>query len=106
LTSTYPGLTQEMLDYEIQVIREFVKASSILLTNKAHRTIEKNNIKPLITRMNTDMKKLAREVFAARIGQDKNKNSASGLARVLLFSGNPGLLGSSELSVVNSTPTG
>jgi hypothetical protein len=23
---TYPGLTQEMLDYEIQVIREFVKA--------------------------------------------------------------------------------
>jgi len=25
LTSTYPGLTQEMLDYEIQVIREFVK---------------------------------------------------------------------------------
>jgi hypothetical protein len=22
---TYPGLTQEMLDYEIQVIREFVK---------------------------------------------------------------------------------
>jgi len=26
VTSTYPGLTQEMLDYEIQVIREFVKA--------------------------------------------------------------------------------
>jgi len=25
---TYPGLTQEMLDYEIQVIREFVKVSS------------------------------------------------------------------------------
>jgi hypothetical protein len=25
LTSSYPGLTQEMLDYEIQVIREFVK---------------------------------------------------------------------------------
>jgi hypothetical protein len=24
---TYPGLTQEMLDCEIQVIREFVKAS-------------------------------------------------------------------------------
>ena len=37
---TYPGLTQEMLDYDIQVIREFVKASSILLTNKSHRTIE------------------------------------------------------------------
>jgi hypothetical protein len=26
LTSTYPGLTKEMLDYEIQVIRKFVKA--------------------------------------------------------------------------------
>jgi hypothetical protein len=26
LTSISPGLTQEMLDYEIQVIREFVKA--------------------------------------------------------------------------------
>ena len=25
---TYPGLTQEMLDYEIQVIREFVKKSA------------------------------------------------------------------------------
>jgi hypothetical protein len=25
LTSTYPGLTQEMLDYEIQVIRDFVR---------------------------------------------------------------------------------
>ena len=82
-----------MLDYEIQ--GEFVKASSILLTNKSHRTIEKNNRKPLITRMNTDMKKLAREEFAARMAQNKNKNSASGLARVLLFSANPGLLGSS-----------
>jgi len=26
LTSTYPGLTQEMLGYEIQVIREFVRS--------------------------------------------------------------------------------
>jgi hypothetical protein len=25
---TYPGLTQEMLDYEIQVIRDFVKAKN------------------------------------------------------------------------------
>jgi hypothetical protein len=35
------------------------------------------------------------EAFAARMGQDKNKNSASGLARFLLFSANPTLLGSS-----------
>jgi hypothetical protein len=33
--------------------------------------------------------------FAARMGQDKNKNSASRLARFLLFSANPRLLGSS-----------
>jgi hypothetical protein len=26
---TYPGLTQEMLDYEIQVLREFVEEKSL-----------------------------------------------------------------------------
>jgi hypothetical protein len=35
--------------------------------------------------MNTDIKKGAREVFAARMGQGKNKNSASKLDRFLIF---------------------
>ena len=54
--------------------------------------------------MNTDIKKWALEAFAARMGQGKNKNSASRLDRFLLFSANPNCLGypcSSELSVVS-----
>jgi hypothetical protein len=35
--------------------------------------------------MNTDKKEWAMGAFAARMGQDKNKNSASGLARFLLL---------------------
>jgi hypothetical protein len=35
--------------------------------------------------MNTDIKKWALEAFAARMGQGKNKNSASTLDRFLLF---------------------
>ena len=45
--------------------------------------------------MNTDIKKWALEAFAARMGQGKNKNSASRLDRFLLFSANPSRLGSS-----------
>jgi hypothetical protein len=45
--------------------------------------------------MNTDTKKLAREAFAARMGQEKTKNSASKLDRFSLFSAYPSLLGSS-----------
>ena len=56
--------------------------------------------------MNTDMKKLAREEFAARMAQNKNKNSASGLARVLLFSANPGLLGSFDSLAPALSPFG
>ena len=55
-----------------------------LLTHKSHQSTGKNNIKPLITRINTDIKKWAREAFAARMGQGKNKNSASNLEAFLL----------------------
>ena len=56
---------------------------------------ENNNIKPLITRMNTNMKKWAQEAFAARMGQGKIENLASRLARLLLFSANASLMRSS-----------
>jgi hypothetical protein len=45
--------------------------------------------------MNTDIKKLAWEASAARMGQDKNKNSACKFDRFFLFSANPSLMGSS-----------
>jgi len=44
-----------------------------LLTNKSHHITGKNNIKPLITRMNTDMKKWARVHSLREWGRVKQK---------------------------------
>jgi hypothetical protein len=49
------------------------KRFSHLLTNKSHHTTGKNNIKPLITRMNTDMKKWARVHSLREWGRVKQK---------------------------------
>jgi len=49
------------------------KRISHLLTNKSHHTTGKNNIKPLITRMNTDMKKWARVHSLREWGRVKQK---------------------------------
>ncbi len=45
----------------------------ILLTNKSHHITGKNNIKPLITRMNTDTKKRARVHSLRERGRVKQK---------------------------------
>jgi hypothetical protein len=45
----------------------------ILLTNKSHHITGKNNIKPLITRMNTDTKKRARVHSLREWGRVKQK---------------------------------
>jgi hypothetical protein len=104
---------------------EQLKIKHFLLTNMSHHATGKNNIKPQssagvgarwikrrltrrvrewerpnqIARMNTDLKKLAREAFAAPMGQDKNKNPARKLARLFLFSVNPSLLRSFDSPV-------
>jgi hypothetical protein len=45
----------------------------LLLTNKSHHITGKNNIKPLITRMNTDTKKRARVHSLREWGRVKQK---------------------------------
>jgi hypothetical protein len=43
------------------------------------------NLKPLITRMNTDTRKLARKAFAARMGQKKAKTLQASLIDFRFF---------------------
>ena len=54
-----------------QTLRSFRPA--ILLTKKSHHITGKNNIKPLITRMNTDTKKRARVHSLREWGRVKQK---------------------------------
>ena len=60
------------------------------------------NLKPPITWMNTDTKKLARAAFAARMGQDKPKTLQASLIDFCFFSANPSLLGSFALLATRS----
>jgi hypothetical protein len=55
------------------VIARLLEISEPLLTNKSHHTTGKNNIKPLITRMNTDKKKWARVHSLREWGRVKQK---------------------------------
>ena len=50
-----------------------IPSCCLLLTNKSHHTTGKNNIKPPITRMNTDMKKWARVHSLREWGRVKQK---------------------------------